>query len=92
MLSRFQRECEESLREFVEFRGLRITQREVISNGEVFVVVSLDENAQVWIYVDEVEYCIGRRHRNFEAGVFREERARISAFLEHLSRDLGAAG
>ena len=89
VLTDFQVRCEESLVEWLEFRGMEFTSREVVSNGETYIHGSVaGADLEVWIYNDEAEYRTGRTRRNFESGVFRDESERVAMFLRYLQKDL----
>ena len=88
-LTEFQRRCEEALRELLEYRGARLGSREVVSNGEAYIHAAVEgADLEVWIYDDEAEYRSGRKRRNFEAAVFRDESERIASFIKAVQAEL----
>lgn len=88
IFTQFQLRCEEALRELLEYRGMRLN-REVVGNGETYVHGSVeDADVEVWIYDDEAEYRSGRKRRNFEAAVFRDESERIASFIKEVQAEL----
>jgi hypothetical protein len=89
IFTEFQLRCEEALREFLEYRGMRLN-REVVGNGETYVHGAVEgTDVEVWIYDDEAEYRSGRKRRNFEAAVFRDESERIASFIKEVQAELG---
>ena len=89
MLTEFQRRCEEALSELLEYRGSRLGDREIVSNGETYIHAAVaDRDLEVWIYDDEAEYRSGARRRNFEAAVFRDESERIASFVKEIQAEL----
>jgi hypothetical protein len=89
IFSEFQLRCEEALRELLEYGGMRLN-REVVGNGETYVHGAVEgTDVEVWIYDDEAEYRSGRKRRNFEAAVFRDESERIASFIKEVQAELG---
>jgi hypothetical protein len=89
IFTEFQLRCEEALRELLEYRGMRLN-REVVGNGETYVHGAVEgTDVEVWIYDDEAEYRSGRKRRNFEAAVFRDESERIASFIKEVQAELG---
>lgn len=89
VLTPFQISCEEALSEMLEFQGTCLVRREVVGNGETYIHASVEgRDVEVWIYDDEAEYRSGRKRRNFEAAVFRDESERIASFLKDLEAEL----
>ena len=55
-LTEFQQRCEEALRKLLEYRGARLSTREIVGNGETYVQAEVeDTDLEVWIYDDEAE-------------------------------------
>lgn len=89
-LTDLQLRCEGALRELLEYRGIRLSSREVVGNGEAYIHATVDgKDLEVWIYDDEAEYRPGKKRRNFEAAVFRDESERISSFVKEIQTELG---
>lgn len=89
VLTEFQLLCEQALTELVEYRGLEVSSRELVGNGETFIHIGLEgRDLEVWIYEDEVECRVGRRRRNFERAVFKDEEERVAAFVKSIEKDL----
>ena len=85
LLTRFQLACEQALEELLEHRGLALSNRAIVSNGETFFHATITErDVEVWIYDDEAELHCGRNRRNFEAAVFADESERVAAFIKEL--------
>lgn len=88
-MTNFQINCEKALLDLLRRLGCIIGDREILQNEEVILHFSIkDHDVEFWIYDDEVEYRSGRRRRNFEAAVFKDDAQRISKFIEYASIDL----
>jgi hypothetical protein len=88
-LTEFQVRCENALREIVA-RSDRQLSREVFANGETYIHIAIEgTDVEVWIYDDEAEYRSGRKSRNFEAVVFRDESERIASFIAEIRSECG---
>lgn len=90
ILTDFQLHCERALRELLEYHGSRLSSRDVIENEETYIHAFVEgRDIEVWIYDDEAEYRSGRKRRNFEAAVFRDESERVASFVEEIQSELG---
>jgi hypothetical protein len=89
-LTAFQLRCEKALLELLERHCIQLSSREVVSNGEASIHVVVDsKDLEVWIYDDEAEYSFGRKSRNYEAAVIRDETERVTLFIKHIQAELG---
>lgn len=60
-----------------------------MGNGETYVHAEVEgTDLEVWIYDDEAGYRSGRKRRNFEAAVFRDESEQIASFVKEIQTEL----
>lgn len=88
-LTSFQIRCEDALAEMLEFHSKRLVSREINEDGEPYVHLVVEgDGIEVWLYDDEAEFHAGRRRRNYEAAVFRDEADRVASFVKDLEAEL----
>ena len=87
-LSPFQREAEDQVREKLASRGVELTERQILGEGERYITATIPRlDATIWIYHDGTEIQSSDDELRLERWDTRtpdEHRARVFEFLDAL--------
>lgn len=81
-LSSFQSSCAKRLSDALQVIGLSLANARIEGERERYLVAEVGgTSVQVWIYVDEAMFAVGKQSFYFEAPDYPDPNARITAFV-----------